>query len=71
MRPQVIIAIVLIAVGLVLLAYEGITYTTREPVAEVGPVKVEKEERHRLPIGPILGAIAIVAGIGMLVIRRK
>jgi hypothetical protein len=38
-----VIAILLIAIGVVSLAYQGITYTTREKVLEVGPIKATKE----------------------------
>ena len=63
MKPQTIAGIVLIAVGVVALAYQGITYTTTEPALELGPLKVTAEKSHTIPLPPILGAIALIGGI--------
>jgi hypothetical protein len=67
MKPIIIIAIVLIAVGAVALAYQGITYTTKEKVVDLGPIHVTAERTRTLPLPPILGAIALVGGIVLLV----
>jgi hypothetical protein len=50
-----IVAIILIAIGVVSLAYQGITYTTREKVLEVGPIKATAEKERTIPLPPILG----------------
>jgi hypothetical protein len=67
-----VIAIVLIAVGVVSLAYQGITYTTREKVLEVGPIKATAEKEKTIPLPPILGALALAGGVVLLVagVRR-
>ena len=64
--PLIIIGIVLIAVGLVSLAYQGITYTSRETVLEVGPIKATADKEKRIPLPPILGGIALVGGVALL-----
>ena len=64
--PLIIIGIVLIAVGLVSLAYQGITYTSRETVLEVGPIKASAEKEKRIPLPPILGGIALAGGVALL-----
>jgi uncharacterized membrane protein len=64
--PLIIIGIVLIAVGLVSLAYQGITYTSRETVLEVGPTKASADKENRIPLPPILGGIALVGGVALL-----
>jgi hypothetical protein len=64
--PLIIIGIVLIAVGLVSLAYQGITYTSRETVLEVGPIKASADKENRIPLPPILGGIALVGGVALL-----
>jgi len=61
------IAIVLIAIGVVSLAYQGITYTTREKVLEVGPIKATKEKKRTIPLPPILGGLALAGGVVLLV----
>ena len=62
-----VIAVLLIVLGLVALAYGGITMTTRDKVVDLGPVEVTQEEKHRLPLPPVVGGIAVAAGIIMLV----
>jgi hypothetical protein len=62
-----VIAIVLIAIGVVSLAYQGITYTTREKVLEVGPIKATAEKEKTLPLPPILGGLALAGGVVLLV----
>jgi len=71
MRPKIIIAIILIALGIVAFAYQGITYTTREKVVDVGPIQVTAEKTKMLPLPPIMGAIALVGGIVLLVMGSK
>lgn len=58
-----LIGIILIAVGALVLAYKGFTYTTHKKVLDLGPLEVSKEEKHTVPYSPILGGIAIVGGI--------
>jgi hypothetical protein len=71
MKPKTIIAIILIALGIVAFAYQGITYTTREKVVDLGPIQVTTEKTKTLPLPPILGAIALVGGIVLLVVGNK
>jgi hypothetical protein len=71
MKPTIIIAIILIALGIAALAYQGITYTTRENVVDLGPIKVTAEKTKTIPLTPIVGAIVIVGGIALLVMGMK
>jgi hypothetical protein len=66
-----IVGIVLIVVGLISLAYGGITYTSREKVLDIGPIEATAERRRTVPMPPILGGVALVAGIGLLVMGSK
>ena len=66
-----VIAIVLIAIGVVSLAYQGITYTTREKVLEVGPIKATKDTEHTVPLPPILGGLALAGGVVLLVVGAR
>ena len=68
---KTVVAVILIAVGLMALAYQGFTYTTREKVVDIGPVEVTKEKTKTLPLPPILGVIAVVSGLVLLVVGRK
>jgi hypothetical protein len=71
MKPKIIIAIILIALGIAVFAYQGITYTTREKVVDIGPIQVTSEKTKTLPLSPIIGAIALVGGIVLLVVGVK
>ncbi len=71
MKPKIIIAIILIALGIAAFAYQGITYTTREKVVDIGPIQVTSEKTKTLPLPPIIGAIALVGGVVLLVMGVK
>lgn len=71
MRPLAWVGVVLIVVGLVALAYQGITYTTKEKVVDLGPLKVETEKERTIPLPPVVGAVAIVAGLLLVVLARR
>ncbi len=71
MRPKILIAVILIAVGIAALAYQGITYVTKEKVVDVGPIEVTAEKTNTIPLPPIVGALALVGGIVLLVAGRK
>jgi hypothetical protein len=63
MKASMIIGIVLIVVGIVALGYEGITYTTREKVVDIGPLKASVEKKKTIPLSPVLGGAALIGGI--------
>ena len=66
-----IVAIVLLVVGAISLAYGGITYTTREKVLDIGPIEATAEKRNTIPLPPVIGGIALAAGLGLLVMASK
>ena len=66
-----IIAILLIVFGAISLAYGGITYTRREKVLDIGPIEATAERHRTIPLPPILGGVALAAGIGLLVVGGK
>ena len=67
MKPLTIVGIVLIVLGVVALAYQGISYTTTEKVVDIGPLKVEAKREKTLPLPPILGGAAVAAGVVLLI----
>ena len=71
MTPKTLVAIVLIALGIAAFAYEGFTYTSPGKTIDVGPVHVTTEKTHHIPLPPIAGAIALVAGLALLVVDGK
>ena len=71
MKTYTLAGIILIAIGIVALAYQGITYTTREKVVDLGPIQMTAEKTRTLPLSPILGGIALAGGIVLLVVGNK
>jgi uncharacterized membrane protein HdeD (DUF308 family) len=68
MKP---LGIILLVIGVLALAYQGFTYTTHKKVLDIGPIETTKEERHSVPIPPILGALALIGGIVVLISDRR
>lgn len=71
MKPTIGIAIVLIALGVIALGYQGITYTTKEKIVDIGPLKVTEEKTNTFPLPPIVGGIALIGGIVLLVTANR
>jgi hypothetical protein len=71
MKTNSLIGIILIVVGIIAFAYQGITYTTREKVVDLGPIQVTADKTRTLPLPPIVGGIALVGGILLLVMGSK
>jgi hypothetical protein len=63
MKAPLVIGILLIVIGVMSLVFQGITYTTKEDVIDLGPVNVTTETKKSVPLPPILGGIALAGGI--------
>ena len=66
-----VVGIFLIILGIVTLTYQGITYTTREKVLQIGPLEATKKTEKTIPLPPLLGGIALGAGILLIIIGSK
>ena len=71
MRPIAVIGIIFIVIGIIALAYQGLTYTTKEKVVDLGPLKVEAKREKTIPLPPILGVLALGAGVVMVVVGGR
>ena len=72
MKPAGLLGVILVVIGLALVACGGYTsFTTKENVAKLGPLEINKQEEHPVPIGPILGGVCIVGGVILLVSGRR
>ncbi len=67
MKPLALIGVVLIVFGLGAMAYQGITYTSRETVIDIGPVHATADREKTLPLPPIVGGVAVAGGVGLLI----
>lgn len=66
-----IIGICLIVIGVLALAYQGITYTKQEKVAQIGNVQITADTQKTVYFPPVLGGLALVAGVVLVVVGRK
>lgn len=66
-----IIGIILIALGLVALATGGLSWTQREKVVDIGPIEATAERQKSLPLSPVFGGAALIAGIALVVIGAR
>jgi drug/metabolite transporter (DMT)-like permease len=71
MSGKTVLGIVLIIVGIVALAYQGVTYTTQKKVVDIGPIQATKEEHHTIPLPPILGVLALIGGVVVIASDRR
>jgi hypothetical protein len=67
MKPISIVGILLVVLGALALAYQGITYTHRENIVDIGPIHATADKQEEIPLPPVLGGLALLAGVGLLV----
>jgi hypothetical protein len=71
MKPATILGAVLIVLGLAALAYQGITYTSREKVIDIGPIQATAERQKTIPLPPVMGIVAVAAGVALVVVGMR
>jgi uncharacterized membrane protein len=71
MTPITLVGIALIVLGIVAFAYQGITYTSREKVIDIGPLQASVDTKKTFPLPPILGGLLLIGGIALGVVGAK
>ena len=71
MKTATVAGIVLIALGILSLTYHRFTYTTQRNIVDVGPLHAIRDERHSVPLPPLLGGVLLIGGIVFLVVGYK
>jgi uncharacterized membrane protein HdeD (DUF308 family) len=71
MKTAPLLGVVLIVLGVLALAYQGITYTTHKKVLDIGPLQATEEQHKTIPLPPVLGAIALMGGVVLVIAGRK
>ena len=66
-----LVGIALIVLGIVAFAYQGISYTSREKVIDVGPLQASVDTKKTIPLSPLLGGLVLVGGIVLVVVGSK
>jgi uncharacterized membrane protein len=65
------LGLVLVVLGVLALAYQGITYTTHRKVLDLGPIQATEEQHKTIPLPPVLGGLALLGGVILIVAGRK
>ena len=71
MKAITLIGIVLVVLGALALAYQGINYTRQEKVLDIGPIHATAEKQERIPLPPIVGGLALIGGVALLVVGAR
>lgn len=71
MKLKMMIGIVLIALGLACLIFQGVSYTTREKVVDLPGLQVTAEKQKTLPIPAIVGGVALAGGVALVVLASR
>jgi len=66
-----LVGIALILLGIVAFAYQGISYTSREKVIDIGPLQASVDTKKTIPLPPILGGLVLAGGIVLVVVGAK
>jgi uncharacterized membrane protein len=70
-NPITLVGIALIVLGIVAFAYQGITYTSREKIFDIGPIHATADTEKTIALSPLLGGLALVGGIVLVVVGAK
>ena len=71
MKPLILAGVILIALGVVALAVDNISFTERKTVVDVGPLKITADEQKTIPIPTIAGVAAIIVGLGLCLMSTR
>ncbi|HTW21962.1 MAG TPA: hypothetical protein VMD78_00075 [Candidatus Baltobacteraceae bacterium] len=71
MKGAPLAGMILIVLGVLALAYQGITYTQHKKVLDIGPLQATTTEHKTIPLPPVLGAVAVVGGVVLLLMGKN
>jgi len=71
MKPMALVGLLLLVLGLAALVYQGIRYTSRETVIDIGPVHATADRQKTLPLPPVVGMAAVAGGVVLLVAAMR
>jgi len=66
-----LMGIILVVLGVLALVYQGIQYTSKEKILDIGSIKLSADTKKTIPLPPIVGGVAIVAGIALILVERR
>jgi uncharacterized membrane protein len=66
-----LVGIALVVLGIVAFAYQGITYTSREKIIDIGPIQATADTQKTIPLPPLLGGLVLAGGIVLVLVGAK
>jgi hypothetical protein len=70
-KSGTLIGLALVVLGILALVYQGIGYTKKKEIVDIGPIHATADEHKTIPLPPIVGAIALIGGIVLIARNRK
>jgi hypothetical protein len=71
MKSTSVAGILLVVLGALVLAYQGITYTRHQKILDIGPLHATEDTEEHIPLSPIFGGLALVAGMALLLVGAR
>jgi hypothetical protein len=71
MKSAPLIGIILIVLGVISFAYQGINYTTHKKILDIGPLQATEEQHKTIPLPPVLGGILVLGGVALILAGRR
>jgi hypothetical protein len=71
MNTKLILAIALIAIGVLGLAYGGVSFSHQKKDVDLGPIQISHTETNTMPLPPIVGGLSLAAGVALLIVGGR
>jgi hypothetical protein len=71
MRPGAVVGALLVLAGIIMFSVGGFSFTSRERVADVGPIEVTTERERSVPLPPVLAGLAIIGGLVLIITSTR
>lgn len=71
MKTSAVAGGILMVIGVICLVFQGITYTKHKKVLQVGSFQATTEQHKTIPLPPVVGGVALVAGVALLMTSRR
>lgn len=66
-----VLGAILIVLGIAGIVWGGFNYTTQKKIVDIGPIQAMHERTHRIPVPPVAGTIALMAGIAIFAVDKQ
>lgn len=71
MKATTIVGILLVILGVVGFFVGGVSFTHTKKDVDIGPLQISHQQKKTIPISPIVSAVALVVGVGLVVVGAR